>query len=76
VTAPTAKQLEVHAFMLAYHDTESMWPTVREIAKRFGMSSTNAVMYQLRELKKKGLARQRVGCARGWIAVEQQGVAS
>lgn len=69
---PTERQLAIHAFMVAFRDQHSMWPTVREIGDAFGIKSTNAVSDHLRALKNKGLARQRVGCARGWIAVEQE----
>lgn len=67
---PTARQLEVHAFMLRYREEHSMWPTVREIADAIGVKSTNGVFETLRALQKKGYARQRVKLARGWIAIE------
>lgn len=69
-TPPTARQLEVHAFMLSFKAQHEMWPTVREICKAFRFASTNAAFEVLQVLKRKGLARHRVKCARGWIAIE------
>lgn len=66
---PTARQLEVHAFMLAFHEEHGVWPSLREICEALGMASTNAAHAHLSALKKKGLVRQRPRCARGWIAI-------
>lgn len=66
---PTEAQLQVHAFMLDFHEREGMWPTVREICEHFHFASTNSASAHLTALKKKGLVRQRPRCARGWIAI-------
>jgi SOS-response transcriptional repressor LexA len=58
--------------MLAFHDREGVWPTVREICDEFDYASTNAAHAHLAALKKKGWVRQRPRCARGWIAVRQE----
>lgn len=67
---PTVRQLEIHAFMLRYRDTHAMWPTLREICAEFEFASTNAAHEVLHALKRKGMARHRAKCARGWIAIE------
>lgn len=69
---PTEQQLAVHAFMLAFHDREGVWPSLREICDEFGFSSTNSAHAHLTALKKKGLVRQRPRCMRGWIAIRQE----
>ena len=69
---PTARQLEVHAFMVAFHDEHGIWPSMREIGEALDIASTNAVAAHLQALKRKGLVRQRPRCARGWIAVVEQ----
>lgn len=66
---PTARQLELHAWMHAYHEKYSMWPSVREMAAAFGNLSTNAIHESLVSMKKKGLVVHRARCARGWIAL-------
>jgi repressor LexA len=70
VNPATARQLEVHAFMLAYQREHVAPPTVREIADHFNLSSTNGVADHLAKLEKKGLVRHRAGYSRGWIALE------
>lgn len=69
---PTQAQLEVHAFMLAFHEREGVWPSLREICDEFGFASTNSAHAHLVALKRKGLARQRPKCMRGWIAIRPE----
>lgn len=66
---PTARQLEIVAYMREYHDEYGIWPTIREIAAALGKSSTNGIHEQLVSLQSKGLVVQRKRCARGWIVV-------
>lgn len=51
--APTLRQLEVLAFIAARID-DGLPPTIREIAERFGIRSTNAVNDVLAALERKG----------------------
>lgn len=67
---PTARQLEIHAFMLSYQNEHSMWPTMREICDAFGFASLNSAADVLQVLQRKGLVKHRPRCARGWIAIE------
>lgn len=69
-TPPTERQLEIHAFMLDFHEREMVWPTLREICNEFGFSSSNSAADVLHVLQRKGLVRHRPRCARGWIAIE------
>jgi repressor LexA len=72
IVAMSPRQRDTHAFMLAFHRTHGVWPSLREIAKALGIKSTNAVHDHLVALKSKGWARQRPNCARGWIAIEAE----
>lgn len=80
--AATAKQRDIHAFMLTFQVANFMPPTVREIARAFGIASTNAVNDHLRAMAKKGLVRHRPRITRGWLALPltaeqpQQGAAA
>lgn len=69
-TPPTARQLEVHAFMLAFFDQYSLWPTLREICTAFGFNSTNSAAQVLLSLERKGMATHRPKSPRSWIAIE------
>ncbi len=66
----TARQLEVHAFMLAHQLEHIAPPTLREITDHFEFASTYSVTCHLRALETKGLARHRKNCSRGWIAIK------
>jgi predicted ArsR family transcriptional regulator len=69
VTTATPRQLEVHAFMLAYQRESCAPPTPREIAAHFSFTPT-AARDHLIALSKKGLVRHRARVSRGWIALE------
>jgi SOS-response transcriptional repressor LexA len=69
ITALAPRQRDLYRFMLTFHDENGVWPSMREMAAGIGIKSTNGITYQLRQLKKKGWARQRPNCARGWIAI-------
>lgn len=72
IVAMSPRQRAVHHFMIAFHAEHGVWPSLREMAKALGIKSTNAVHDHLVALKKKGWARQRPKCARGWIAIEPE----
>lgn len=70
--APTAKQLELHAFMLEYQAEHGMPPTISELKTRFGFASTNTVSDYLKALVKKGLVRHRPRVPRAYLALQLQ----
>jgi SOS-response transcriptional repressor LexA len=54
---PTARQLEILAFIVAYRDANGLSPTVREIGEAMSIKSPNGVMCHTRALVTKGLLR-------------------
>ncbi|WP_206108295.1 LexA family protein [Paludisphaera soli] len=67
---PTARQLEILAFLVAYRDANGVLPTVREIGEALAIKSPNGVMCHLKALAKKGLLkRPRDGRSRSWVPV-------
>lgn len=70
-TVATAKQHDIWAWMRTFQAANSMPPTVREIARAFGIASTNAVNDHLRLMAKKGLVLHRPRITRGWLALPQ-----
>lgn len=72
--AATRRQLDIHAWMLAFQLAHSMPPTMREIGEAFGITSTNAVNDHLRAMAKKGLVLHRPRIVRGWLALQPQNV--
>ncbi len=63
---PSARQLEILAFMKSYIAEHGMPPTITEIAKAHGIASTNAVSETLVRLRKIGLVRHTPMASRGW----------
>jgi repressor LexA len=61
----TARQQEILVFIEAELGRRGIPPTVREIAKRFGIKSTNAVAGHLKALEAKGYIRKEPGLSRG-----------
>ena len=61
----TDVQRRVLEFMERYASRHGMPPTVREIARHFGISSPNGVAVHLAALERKGYLRRRAGLARG-----------
>lgn len=66
---PTARQLEIHEWMLEYQDANSAPPSLREIGDHFGIASLNAVSCHMARLEKRGMVRHHKGRARGWVAL-------
>ena len=60
----TKKQQQIFDFILASLREEGAIPTVREIARAFGFSSTNSVTTHLEALANKGYINRRPGAAR------------
>ncbi len=60
----TEKQQQIFDFILASLREEGAIPTVREIARAFGFSSTNSVTTHLEALANKGYINRRPGAAR------------
>ncbi|MCD8349419.1 MAG: GntR family transcriptional regulator, partial [Planctomycetaceae bacterium] len=60
----TEKQQQIFDFILTSLREEGAIPTVREIARAFGFSSTNSVVTHLDALVNKGYINRRPGAAR------------
>jgi repressor LexA len=60
----TARQRQIHDFIRAFLIEHGKAPTVREIAKHFGIHSPNGVLSHLRALERKGLLIRQTGTAR------------
>lgn len=69
LVAPTARQLEVLAFLRAYAAEHGMPPTIREIANKLGVSSVFGVVGHLEALHRRGLVHRADGRSRGWRAL-------
>jgi repressor LexA len=65
VTAPTEGQKRVLAFIKAFQAEHGMPPTLRDICKYLGASSSNAAATFVNALIKKGLLERRPMIARG-----------
>lgn len=71
MTAPTARQLSILAFMRSYQEEHHVPPSLREIANHFGIKSTNAVHDHLAALVKRGLVRAPHTRGRSYLPVEE-----
>ena len=69
----TRRQSEVLAFIRQFMDSESMPPTLREIAKGMGFSSDNAARDHVRALDRRGAIELVEGSSRG-IRLINEGV--
>lgn len=68
MTALTTRQTEVLAFITHHIHTRRYPPTVRDIARHFGIGSPNGVLCHLKALEKKGAIRRNPNVSRGiWI---------
>jgi repressor LexA len=67
MTPPTARQLEIHTWMLAYQRQHGAPPSMRAIGDHFGISSTMGVHDHLVAMAKKGLVRKG---PRSWTAID------
>ena len=56
---------EILAYIRTFQHKHDMPPTIREIGKAFGISSTNGVRYYLTMLEKAGYLKHRGGVSRG-----------
>jgi SOS-response transcriptional repressor LexA len=54
----TARQRELLRFLLCYHGEHGYSPTIREMCRALGVTSTNAVACLLGALSRKGLVVQ------------------
>lgn len=64
--APTARQLEILAYMRVYTAKHGLPPSMREIATALGMTSTNAVSDHLKSMHRKGMVTHAPGRARAY----------
>ncbi|MBN1256457.1 MAG: transcriptional repressor LexA [Planctomycetes bacterium] len=67
----TEKQQEILDFLIECIREERYTPTVREIAERFGIKSTNAVRDHLAALERKGCLTRRANTSRGIELAEE-----
>jgi len=67
MTPPTARQLEIYAWMLAYQREHRTPPSLRAIGEQFAIRSANCVSGHLVALAKKGLVRKG---PRSWTAID------
>ena len=67
-TIPTDRQREVLGFLRSHRISTGQPPSTREVQRKFGFKSQNAVMNHLRALARKGLIEQPVG--RVWVCRE------
>ena len=56
---------EILSFIRSFQHEHDMPPTIREIGKAFGISSTNGVRYYLTMLERAGYLKHRSGVSRG-----------
>jgi repressor LexA len=56
---------EILSYIRSFQSEQGMPPTIREIGKAFGISSTNGVRYYLTMLEKAGYLKHRGGVSRG-----------
>lgn len=57
-------QCDVYKFIIDYFDWHRSAPTIREIAEKLGIGSTNTIDYHLKALERKGFIRRRGNLAR------------
>ena len=67
----TEKQQEILDYIIDCMRTEQHMPTMREIASRFGIKSTNAVRGHLEALERKGVITRRANESRGIMVASQ-----
>lgn len=72
MVAQTARQEQVFNFIHAKITSRGYGPTVREIGKRFGIDSPNAVVGHLRALERQGLIERDAKTCRGIRLTEVQ----
>lgn len=65
--AITDRQRQIMSFLIANHGKTGMIASVREIQKKFGFSSSNAVASHLRALEQKGYIKRSTGKARSIV---------
>ena len=63
--ALTAKQKRIYDFICDYIQSTGYPPTIRDICKKFGISSPNGVMCHLKALEKKGKINRNPNLSRG-----------
>ena len=71
---PTARQRQIHRYMLEYQREHGYPPTVREVGIRFEIRSPNGVACTLKALARKGWVRRPArSISRGWVAIDLDG---
>ncbi|MCS7160582.1 MAG: transcriptional repressor LexA [Gemmatales bacterium] len=63
----TPRQREIYRFIRQYAQEHGYVPTVREIARHFGIRSPNGAVCHLRALERKGLLERQRGQARAMV---------
>lgn len=67
----TARRDVIWLYIAEYIDRNGYAPTIREIAKRCGTSSTSAINYQLERMDRDGIIQRTPRIARGIVLLEQ-----
>ncbi len=64
-------QRDVYKFIIDYFEWHRSAPTIREIAEKLGIGSTNTIDYHLKALERKGFIRRRGNLARSIEIVDR-----
>lgn len=72
--AVTTAQRELLAYILAEVEAQGRPPTLRDMCRRFGWTSTNAAHGHLVKLERRGYVEHTPGINRGWAPTAVAGV--
>jgi repressor LexA len=70
VTAPTARQREIHAWVTKFIGDNGYSPSFRDIGKAFGIKSPNGVVCHLKPMRERGMVTWVEGVGRSLRALE------
>lgn len=70
VTAPTARQREIHAWITKFIRKNGYSPSFRDIGKAFGIKSPNGVVCHLKPMRERGMVTWVDGVGRSLRALE------
>ena len=70
VTAPTARQREIHAWVTKFMADNGYSPSFRDIGKAFGIRSPNGVVCHLKPMRERGMVTWVDGVGRSLRALE------
>jgi repressor LexA len=70
VTAPTARQREIHAWISKFAAENGYSPSYRQIGDAFGIKSPNGVVCHLKPMRERGMVTWVDGVGRSLRALE------